>query len=198
MKRYYWDMEKCTWGNFDELSPEETSNLEEIIDLANQMMDDYVEHHDYDPDFDVDEIREYSNRLWERYCSTGFLRKTRWEIRKYSAEHKFKDLCPGCGIEEENGDYLMGYETIAKFETKEEGVEAISKIDTLIDDMGRYLVVTECALELVAWDDLECEWRNETGDVWEFSIWPKNISHNGECTWNEWAKKFEAVEEEED
>lgn len=58
--RIHWSIE--SWGS--EYPPE---NAEEIIDRANAMIDAYAETHDEDA------AEEYSNRLWETYCTTGAL-----------------------------------------------------------------------------------------------------------------------------
>ena len=60
MYNYYWSMD--SWG--DAYPPE---NADEIIDLANEMIDAYAEDHD------EDETANYSERLWEHYCDTGRL-----------------------------------------------------------------------------------------------------------------------------
>lgn len=54
----YWTLE--SWG--DGYPPE---NADEIIERANDLIDAYAENHD------EEEVSEYSNGLWERYCSTG-------------------------------------------------------------------------------------------------------------------------------
>lgn len=55
---YYWTLE--SWG--DAYPPE---NAGEIIERANDLIDAYAENHD------EEEVSEYSNGLWEHYCSTG-------------------------------------------------------------------------------------------------------------------------------
>lgn len=55
---YYWTLE--SWG--DAYPPE---NADEIIERANDLIEAYAENHD------EEEVSEYSNGLWERYCSTG-------------------------------------------------------------------------------------------------------------------------------
>jgi hypothetical protein len=58
--KYFWTLED--WG--DACSPE---NADEIIDRANGLIGDYAESHD------DEEAANFSEILWERYCSTGSL-----------------------------------------------------------------------------------------------------------------------------
>ena len=56
----YWTLE--SWGA--DYPPE---NAEEIIRAANAMIDAYAENHDeYETEY-------FSERLWDRYCTTGTL-----------------------------------------------------------------------------------------------------------------------------
>lgn len=60
MKNAYWTIE--SWGS--EYPPE---NAEEIIDRANELIEAYAEDHD------EEDVAEYSERLWNNYCTTGNL-----------------------------------------------------------------------------------------------------------------------------
>lgn len=60
MKNYLWSME--SWGA--DYPPE---NADEIIEAANEKIEEYAEDHD------EDEVEEFSGRLWERFCRTGRL-----------------------------------------------------------------------------------------------------------------------------
>lgn len=58
----FWSIE--SWG--DACPPE---NADEIIDRANELIEAFAESHD------DEETANYSESLWERYCSTGSLMK---------------------------------------------------------------------------------------------------------------------------
>lgn len=58
--KYFWSIE--SWG--DAYPPE---NADEIIDRANELIEAFAESHD------DEETANYSESLWERYCSTGSL-----------------------------------------------------------------------------------------------------------------------------
>lgn len=58
---YYWNSE--SWGNG--VPP---VNADEIICMANDMIDQYIAGH---PDYDSPEINAYAERLWEDFCRTG-------------------------------------------------------------------------------------------------------------------------------
>lgn len=65
MKNYYWSEE--SWGsNNGEPLP---ANIEEIIAQANDLINEYMELTGYPADDENVEI--FSEKLWERYCSTG-------------------------------------------------------------------------------------------------------------------------------
>lgn len=57
----YWTIE--SWG-----SGYLPINADEVICMANEMIDAYVAEH---PDYGEMEFREYSARLWEDFCATG-------------------------------------------------------------------------------------------------------------------------------
>lgn len=59
MKSYYWTME--SWG--DAYPPE---NASEIIDAANEKIDAFIEAN---PDADEEQIDDYSEKLWDKYCN---------------------------------------------------------------------------------------------------------------------------------
>ena len=63
MKNYHWNVD--SFGSYE--IPE---NAAEIIDQANELIDNYVAQN---PDADEFEIDEYSMKLWEMYCNTGTL-----------------------------------------------------------------------------------------------------------------------------
>lgn len=56
--KFYWTIE--SWG--DAFPPE---NADSIIDRANELIAAYSETHD------DDETANYSEQLWDRYCTTG-------------------------------------------------------------------------------------------------------------------------------
>ena len=58
MKDYLWSME--SWGS--DYPPE---NADEIIEQANELIEQYAADHD------EDETAAYSEGLWERYCAEG-------------------------------------------------------------------------------------------------------------------------------
>lgn len=58
MKNIYWSME--SWGS--DYPPE---NADEIIARANKLIEAYAETHD------EEEVAEYSEMLWGRYCMSG-------------------------------------------------------------------------------------------------------------------------------
>ena len=60
--KYFWSIE--SWG--DACPPE---NADEIIDRANGLIETFAESHD------DEETANFSESLWERYCSTGSLMK---------------------------------------------------------------------------------------------------------------------------
>ena len=62
MKSYFWTIE--SWGA--EYPPE---NAGEIIDKANELIEAYAAENDNPEDDDI--VRNYSDKLWERYCETG-------------------------------------------------------------------------------------------------------------------------------
>ena len=59
----YWSIE--SWG-----SDYPPVNADEIITKANEMIDQYSAGH---PDYGDEEIREYSESLWETFCQTNEL-----------------------------------------------------------------------------------------------------------------------------
>lgn len=62
--KYYWTLE--SWGS--DYPPE---NAEEIINAANDLLDEYAKTLDADaPGYD-DAMQSYSDMLWEDYCRTG-------------------------------------------------------------------------------------------------------------------------------
>ena len=56
--KHLWSIE--SWGS--DYPPE---NADEIISKANDLIEAYAEDHD------EDEVNNFSETLWERYCSTG-------------------------------------------------------------------------------------------------------------------------------
>jgi len=61
MANYYWDAN--SWGV--DYTPD---NWEEIAGNANAMIDQFIATEHLDPKADVDQISDYSDRLWEKYC----------------------------------------------------------------------------------------------------------------------------------
>ena len=60
MKNFYWRVE--SWGS--DYPPE---NADEIITMANELIAAFAAEHD------DDETAAYSDRLWERFCTTGMV-----------------------------------------------------------------------------------------------------------------------------
>lgn len=60
MNHHYWSYD--SWGNG--FPP---TNYEQIIAIANSMIDEWIAANPDAPDY---EIREFSDRLWEDYCAT--------------------------------------------------------------------------------------------------------------------------------
>ena len=59
--RYYWSMD--SWGN-----GYPPVNADDVIAAANDIIDNYIENN---PDAYEDELHDYSNDLWEDFCSSG-------------------------------------------------------------------------------------------------------------------------------
>lgn len=64
MANYYWNLE--SWGV--EYPP---ANASEIIDAANEMIDQYISGNNLDTTSDADQIKQFSENLWEKYCMNG-------------------------------------------------------------------------------------------------------------------------------
>ena len=60
MKNYFWTIE--SWGS--DYPPE---NANEVINMANELIEAYAAEHD------EDETANYSESLWERFCVSGNL-----------------------------------------------------------------------------------------------------------------------------
>lgn len=60
---FFWTLE--SWGS--EYPPE---NADEIIEKANEKLTEYARQHYWDVCRE-DDLHDYSDRLWERYCATG-------------------------------------------------------------------------------------------------------------------------------
>lgn len=120
--------------------------------------------------------------------------RTRFELHKFSAQRKFKNLRPGCTLEEDNGN-LCDPEIVAVFDKKADGLEAVSKLETWIDKISHDLYqAEEFALVEVTLEE-DGEWC--AGDVWEFSVWPETINGPcGECKWDKWLERFEPIDDE--
>ena len=59
MNNYYWD--ENSWG-----AAVPPRNANEICEAANALIDEWLEQNDYDENG----AHDYSNELWEKYCST--------------------------------------------------------------------------------------------------------------------------------
>lgn len=58
MRNFHWSVED--WGSA--YPPE---NADEIIDKANEMIDEFAKTHE-----DEDDVAVFCEKLWERYCAT--------------------------------------------------------------------------------------------------------------------------------
>ena len=65
MKNYYWSEESLGSNNGEPIP----ANIEEIITRANNQIDEYMKANNYPADDENVEV--FSEKLWERYCSTG-------------------------------------------------------------------------------------------------------------------------------
>lgn len=61
MANYYWN--ENSWGA--DYPPE---NWSDIVDAANSMIDAFIKTEHLAPELDEDDIKDYSEKLWERYC----------------------------------------------------------------------------------------------------------------------------------
>lgn len=68
-KTYQWNLN--SWGSGD--VPE---NAIDIINRANELITAYAETTD-----DEEAVHDYSERLWDTYCSTGKLPEKKWDLR---------------------------------------------------------------------------------------------------------------------
>ena len=68
-KTYLWNLN--SWGSGD--VPE---NAIDIINRANELIEAYAETTE-----DEEAVHDYSERLWDTYCTTGKLPEKRWDLR---------------------------------------------------------------------------------------------------------------------